>query len=80
MPFLLDTGVAVHLRDSGGLLEHFGALGERPALSAIARVELENGIYRDSLWTAVRRVKLDAMLERMATLEFGEEAIAACRQ
>jgi tRNA(fMet)-specific endonuclease VapC len=79
MPFLLDTSVAIHLRDSTGLLGLLDALGERPALSAVSRVELENGVYRDPEWAAVRRGTLDAMLERMATLEFGEEAIAAYR-
>lgn len=80
MPFLLDTSVAIHLRDRTGLLGLLSALGERPALSAVSRVELENGVYRDPEWTAVRRGTLDAMLARMATLEFGEAEIEAYRQ
>jgi predicted nucleic acid-binding protein len=79
LSFLLDTGVAIHLRDKTGLLGLLGALGERPALSAVSRVELENGVYRDPKWASARRARLDAMLERMATLELGEAEIAAYR-
>lgn len=80
MPFLLDTSVAIHLRDRTDLLGLLGALGERPALSAVSRIELENGVYRDARWVVERRAKLDAMLEGMKTIEFGEEAIAAYRE
>jgi tRNA(fMet)-specific endonuclease VapC len=45
----------------------------------VSRIELENGVYRDPRWSAVRRATLDAMLARMQTLDFGEEAIAAYR-
>ena len=79
MPHLLDTSVAIHLRDSSALEDHLAQLDERPALSAVSRVELENGVYRDPRWSAVRRATLDAMLARMETLDFGEEAVAAYR-
>lgn len=79
MDFLLDTSIAIHLRDSTDLVDRLTGLGQRPSLSAISRVELENGVYRDPAWAAVRRATLDAMLGEMATIEFGEDAIAAYR-
>lgn len=79
MAWLLDTSVAIHLRDSSALEDRLAELDKRPALSAVSRVELENGVYRDSRWTAVRRATLDAMFARMDTLDFGAEAIAAYR-
>lgn len=79
MPFLLDTSVAIHLRDSSLLVDRLAELGARPALSIVSRIELENGVYRDPRWSDVRRATLDAMLLRMSTLEFGEEAVAAYR-
>ena len=80
MPVLLDTSVAVHLRDSTAFLDRLAALDERPALSAVSRVELENGVYRDPRWSAVRRATLDLILAQMTTLDFDEEAIAAYRE
>jgi tRNA(fMet)-specific endonuclease VapC len=80
VPVLLDTSVAIHLRDSTAFLDRLAALDERPALSAISRAELENGIYRDPRWSAVRRAALDLLLAQMTTLDFDEEAIAAYRE
>ncbi|HYW16338.1 MAG TPA: PIN domain-containing protein [Allosphingosinicella sp.] len=79
MPRLLDTSVAIHLGDSNALVDRLGELGARPSLSAISRVELENGVYRDPQWAAIRRATLDAMLDQMETLDFDGEAIAAYR-
>jgi predicted nucleic acid-binding protein len=79
MPHLLDTSVVIHLRDSLLLLGRLAELDERPACSVVSRIELENGVYRDPRWSAVRRATLDAMLERMTSLEFREEEVAAYR-
>jgi len=81
LSFLLHTNVAIHLRDGdedvAGRVE---ALGERPALSIVSRVELENGVYRDPQWTAVRRAALDAILRRTPTVDFGEAELKAYRR
>lgn len=80
MPLLLDTSVAIHIRDSDAFAERLRALDARPLLSAVTRVELENGVYRDPAWAAVRRANLDEMLRHMASLDFGEAEIAAYRE
>lgn len=80
MPFLLDTDVAVHLRDgSNRVWELVRTLDPPLALSIVSRVELENGIYRDPAESAVRRVALDKILSRLQTLDFGEAELGAYR-
>jgi predicted nucleic acid-binding protein len=79
MPCLLDTRVAIELRDGTALIGRLEALPEAPMLSAITRVELENGVYRDPKWSAVRRVRLDALLAQIATIDFDEATIHAYR-
>ena len=76
---LLDTSVAVYVRDSDVFAARLEALDERPLLSAVTRVELENGVYRDPAWAPVRRANLDAMLRHMESLDFGDAEIAAYR-
>jgi tRNA(fMet)-specific endonuclease VapC len=75
---LLDTSVAIHLRDGDMFvdrLEPFGAAN----LSIVSRVELENGVYRDPGWVAARRDALEAMLLGISTLPFDETALGAYR-
>ena len=76
---LLDTSVAVYVRDSDVFAARLEGLDARPLLSAVTRVELENGVYRDPAWAPVRRANLDAMLRHMASLDFGEAEILAYR-
>ena len=78
MAVLLDTSVAIYVRDSDVFAARLEGLDARPLLSAVTRVELENGVY-DSAWASVRRANLDAMLRHMASLDFGEAEIAAYR-
>ncbi|MBV9881871.1 MAG: PIN domain-containing protein [Sphingomonadaceae bacterium] len=79
MAVLLDTSVAVYVRDSDLFAARLEGLEARPLLSAVTRVELENGVYRDPAWAPVRRANLDAMLRHMASLDFGETEILAYR-
>jgi predicted nucleic acid-binding protein len=76
---LLDTSVAVYVRDSDVFAAKLESLDARPLLSAVTRVELENGVYRDSAWASVRRANLDAMLRHMVSLDFGDAEIDAYR-
>jgi tRNA(fMet)-specific endonuclease VapC len=79
LALLLDTSVAVYVRDSDVFAARLENLDERPLLSAVTRVELENGVYRDSAWAPVRRANLDAMLRHMTSLDFGDAEIDAYR-
>jgi len=47
--------------------------------SAITRIGLENGVYRDPALAAIRRSALDVILRNIPTVEFGEPEIEAYR-
>jgi predicted nucleic acid-binding protein len=77
---LLDTSVAIQLRDSDSqVAAEVGKLGGALLLSIITRIELENGIHRDAINVAARRPRLDAILPTFQTLPFDEAAIDAYR-
>ena len=80
MSFLIDTNVAIHLRDGNAdVARQMAALDGPPVLSMITRIELENGIYREPEWAETRRVNLDAILRRSATIDFCDEELQAYR-
>ena len=74
MPFLLDTSVAVHLRDGEeAVVAQFEALTEKPFLSALTRVELEGGIYAKPQFAAQRRAAVDTLLTFLPVLDFDSD-------
>ena len=61
--FLLDTKVAIHLRDGDPMVTRkVAALGGALLISVVTRVELEGGVYREPAHTPIRRARLDAIL------------------
>ncbi len=75
MAFLLDTDVAIHLRDGDpAVTEKVSALDDAVLLSIVTRVELEEGVYRDPAYREVRRVRLDTILAAIPTLAFDDAA------
>ena len=80
MSFLIDTNVVIHLRDGNvDVARQMAELDGPPVLSMITRIELENGIYREPEWAETRRVNLDAILRRSATIDFCDEELQAYR-
>ena len=78
MAFLLDTDVAIHLRDGDpAVTAKVAALDDAVLMSIVTRVELEGGVYRDPAHAPVRRARLDAILAAVPTLEFDDEAADA---
>lgn len=78
MAALLDSDVVIHLRDGDSWTRQQARTLEPPLyVSAIGRVELENGVWRDPTLHADRRAALDALLPQFTVLEFGNEAFAA---
>ena len=78
MAFLLDTDVAIHLRDGDPMVtEKVAALDDAVLLSIVTRVELEGGVYREPAHAAVRRARLDAILAAVPTLAFDDAAAEA---
>ena len=78
MAFLLDTNVAIHLRDGAPLVMGKGAaLQGAVLLSIVTRVELEGGVYRDPANAAIRRARLDVILNAIPCLAFDDMAAEA---
>ena len=78
MAFLLDTDVAIHLRDGDPLITgKVGVLDDAVLMSIVTRVELEGGVYRDPAYARVRRARLDAILAAIPTVAFDDSAADA---
>lgn len=78
MPFLLDTDVAIHLRDGDpSVTRKVAALQDAVLMSVVTRVELEGGVHRDPPNAATRRARLDAMLAAIPTIAFDDPAAVA---
>lgn len=78
MPYLLDTNVAVHLRDGDQrIAREVRSLGEAVLISVITRVALEGGVHRVPEESAIRRARLDLMLTAIPTLAFDDAAASA---
>ncbi|MEP7344649.1 MAG: PIN domain-containing protein [Gemmatimonadaceae bacterium] len=78
MAYVLDTNVAIHLRDGDpDISRQVAALDAAILLSVVTRVELEGGVYRDAAEAPIRRARLDAMLSAIPTLAFDDAAAAA---
>ena len=78
MAYLLDTNVAIHLRDGdAAVTARVGALDGAVLLSIVTRVELEGGVHRDPAHATVRRARLNAMLAALPTLALDDAAADA---
>ena len=78
MPFLIDTNIAIHARDGSEpvldkLVEHSGAV----LLSALSLAELQRGIYKSPEYSALRRARLNMLLEGLSVVPFDAAAAEA---
>ena len=81
MAFLIDTDVAIHLRDGDAkVASAIASLDDVVLMSIITRVELEGGVYREPALTAIRRSRLDVLLSAIPTLPFDGNAAEAYRR
>ena len=78
MAWVLDTNVAIHLRDGdAAITDRVAALEGAVLMSVVTRVELEGGVYRDAAQAAVRRARLDTILAAIPILAFDDAAAQA---
>jgi tRNA(fMet)-specific endonuclease VapC len=71
LTYLLDTSVAIEIRDhNSSALTQLADLVGQVVISAITRVELEGGVYRDAQFVALRRQRLDVFLAFMPVVSF----------
>jgi tRNA(fMet)-specific endonuclease VapC len=76
--FLLDTNVAIHLRDGDpGITSRVEQLDGAILMSVVTRVELEGGVHRDTTYASLRRARLDVIFSAIPSLAFGDEAADA---
>lgn len=81
MAFLLDTCVAIDLRDDrNDTVTKITTLSVRPKISAITKVELEGGVYVDPEFAISRRRALDALLRRLPIIDFSSSLATAYGQ
>jgi len=78
MAYLLDTDVAIHLRDGDqAVTERIAALDDAVLISIVTRVELEGGVHREPAYASIRRARLDAILAAIPTVAFDDAAAEA---
>ncbi|MET0182772.1 MAG: type II toxin-antitoxin system VapC family toxin [Caulobacterales bacterium] len=78
MAHLIDTNVAIHVRDGvHELIDKIEALGGPVLMSIVTRVELEGGVYREPSLSSQRRAALDLMFRAIRVLVFDDEAAGA---
>jgi len=81
LAFLIDTSVAIDLRDGDEIISNkVDGLDGAVMISIISRVELEGGVYRDPDLVQARRPRLDAILSILPVLPFDEAAADAYRR
>lgn len=78
MAYILDTNVAIHLRDGdAATAARVAALDDAVLISIVTRVELEGGVYRDPADALARRARLDVVLSAIPALAFDDAAANA---
>lgn len=80
MSFLIDTNIAILLRDREPVT--VARIGEKTGdafISVVTQVELEGGVYAKPQFTAARRSSLDVLMQTLIVLPFEDEALLAYR-
>ena len=78
MAYVLDTNVAIHLRDGDPITaDRLAALDDAILISVVTRVELEGGVHRVPTDAPARRARLDVMLRAIPTLAFDDASADA---
>ncbi len=80
MSFLIDTNIAILLRDREPVtVTRIGAKTGDAFISVVTQVELEGGVYAKPQFTLARRASLDVLMQTLLVLPFDDEALLAYR-
>ncbi len=80
MSWLLDTSVAILLRDADSAVdERIAGLERVPTLSIVTLIELEGGIHARPDLAARRRMAVDALVKTLGVVDFDAACAAAYR-
>ena len=78
MAHLIDTNIAIHLRDGEAkVLARFAAHAGVVAMSALTLTELERGLYKTPSLTASRTPRLDSVLRHIPVWPYDQDAALA---
>lgn len=81
MDWLIDTNIAIHLRDGNQVIvDRIDTLPSGVFLSIVSQIELENGVYASAQYVDQRRNALDALLKAMLILPFEHAAMQGYHQ
>lgn len=73
MAVLIDTNIAIHLRDGDPqVAARIAELAEPPFISIVTLVELEGGVHSKQALAAKRRAALDILLGGVVVLPFDD--------
>jgi predicted nucleic acid-binding protein len=76
--YLIDTNIAIHLRDGDDeVVEQFDANRGAVFLSALSLAELQRGLYKKPQLTNTRQFRLKAMLQHITVVPFDVAAAEA---
>ncbi|UVO51916.1 PIN domain-containing protein [Sphingomonas sp. SUN019] len=80
MSHLIDTNVAIYLRDQDReIIIRLFALDDAPKLSIISLVELEGGVVAKPDLATVRRKNLDTLLAKVVVAQFDRAVVEEYR-
>ncbi len=80
MPYMLDTNVAIHVRDGDeAIMSRVEGLDDTIMISIVTRVELEGGIATDPARAVIRWLRLDEMLQSFSPAPFDDASADAYR-
>ena len=78
MGYLIDTNVAIHIRNEDQqVVDRVDQLDRVPLISIMSLVELEAGVFRNPDLISVRRSVLDVMLGRVHVLDINRDIVTA---
>lgn len=80
MAFLIDTNIAILLRDREPVTTaRIGSMTGDAFISVVTHVELEGGVHARPQFAAARRASLDILMQSLIVLAFGDECLKAYR-
>jgi len=81
LAYLIDTNIAIHLRDgTDQVIDQTVAHDGEVMLSALSLAELQRGLYKDPAYTGPRAARLRVLLDYLPVVPFDAEAAEAYGQ
>lgn len=80
MSWLIDTNIAIHVRDGDpDILDRISALSGEILMSIVSRIEMEGGVHQFPAEAEERLKRLDLLLASIPVLDFDQASATAYR-